>query len=96
VNEPVKFEPFFTETDYPKFVALFPDELPSTYNEFVTRIDKRLEQRMEQLSVEKATVGYVEFIAECERRGEIPNYELIYKLAFLVWGRNNGFHASHS
>ena len=79
MNEPVKFEPFFTEADYPKFVA---------------RVDKRIEQRMEHLTVEKATVSYMEFIAECERRREVPNYQLVHVLAFRVWGINNGFHAS--
>ena len=94
MNEPVKFEFFCVESDYPKFVALFPDELPPTYAQFVARVDQSIKQRMENLTVEKATVSYVEFIAECERRKEAPNYKLVCLIAFQVWGVNNGFHSS--
>ena len=91
MNDPVKFEAFFTEADYPEFVALFPDELPPTYDEFVARVDQRIKEMMEHVTIEKATVSYAEFIAECTRREEPPNYEIVHRIAFRVWGRNNGY-----
>ena len=87
MSEPVKFEFFCSETDFPKYATLLPGAFPPTYIDFVTRANQRIERSMEQVTVEKVTVPYEEFEAYCADRKAVPSYELLVRCTFLAWGR---------
>lgn len=87
---PVEFVFCCTEADYPEFKALLPNDLPATYEEFVSIVDKRIKDRMQQVTVSKAYVRPAEFVAYCVRSGEAPNYDALVRCCFLAWGRATG------
>lgn len=88
MNTPIDFTFFCTASDYPKFFALFKNDLPPTYAEFVAAVDASIKNSMEQVTVKKAYVSFDEFLAFCAKKGEAPNIELLGRCAFLASGRN--------
>ncbi|MBI3375945.1 MAG: hypothetical protein HY017_29860 [Betaproteobacteria bacterium] len=88
MNDPIPWTFFCTETDYPKFLPFLPSNAPSTYADFVSRVDKGVEDVMEQLTVVKTNVGFDEFLAFCAERGKKPDYDTLLACTFQAWGRN--------
>jgi len=76
-----------SEADYPKFLALFPENFPPSYREFVALVDQRIKNREEQLTILKAYVGFDEFLAFCASEGHKPNYEALDVCSFRAWGK---------
>jgi hypothetical protein len=87
MSEPVKFIFFCIEADYPKFLAILPDYLPATYQEFVARVNQSIENRMKEVTIVETDVGFDEFMAFCDKSGKVPNYDTLVAYTFQVWGR---------
>ena len=79
---------FCSEADYPKFLALLPNDLPPAYHEFVSVVDKCIANEMKQLTIVKTYVGFDEFTAFCKARGKVPDYDTLIACTFQAWGRN--------
>lgn len=86
MSDPVKFIFFCSEADYPKFLAIVPNDFPPTYQQFVARVDQSIKNRMEQVTVVKTNVGFDEFMAFCAKSGKEPNYDTFVAYTFQVWG----------
>lgn len=88
MKEPVPWIFFCTESDYPKFLALLPNDLPSSYSDFVVRVDSHIKNMMEQYTIVETNVGFDEFIAFCEKNGKESNYDSLVSCTFHTWGAN--------
>ena len=88
MGDPIDFIFFCSAADYPKFLALLPDHLPTSYSEFIARVDKHIEKSKEQVTIHKTNVGFDEFIAFCTKSGHVQNYESLVLCAFLTRGAN--------
>ena len=88
MNEPVPWIFFCTESDYPKFLALLPNDLPASYRDFVARVDSHIKNMMEHCTIVKTNVGFDEFIAFCTKNRKEPNYDSLVSRAFHTWGTN--------